>query len=367
MNEIAMVEAPVAVTRVDLSESTRERLRSARPESTRRAYRTDLRRFLDWCTRHGLVPAGVMPSEVTAVGSVTDEQLSTALAILLRTADGIAPAVTEYVNGLADAGKAPATVERALAAISTAHRAAGAGLLDTASARAVLTAYRREWAQAGHRARKATPATVKALRAMLAALDTSTMAGVRDQALLLLGFAMGARRGELVALDIADLTETAEGFEVLVRTSKTDHESAGRTVAIPYGSNPATCPVRAVRAWLALLDEHGRTAGALFLRVDRHGVLGRAATGRGTPDGRITGEAVAYVVRRAALAANLDPAALWSGHSLRRGFATEARRAGHDQVRIGRQGGWVEGSRALAGYFEEADRWTDNPLIGIGL
>lgn len=366
MSEIAVVESASAVTHVDLSESTRERLRAARPESTRRAYRTDLRRFLDWCAGRGLIPAGVMPPTSTPAGQVTEEQLSAALVILVRATAGLAPAVTEYVNHLADTGKAPSTIERALAAISTAHRAAGAGPLDTVPARAVLTAYKRERAQGGHRVRKAAPATVTALRAMLAALPPA-VAGVRDKALLLLGFAMGARRSELAALDIGDLTETADGYEVLVRVSKTDHESDGRTVAVPYGTNPATCPVRAVQAWLAVLAEHGRTAGPLFLRVDRHGVLGRAPSGRGAADGRITGQAVASVVRRAALAAGMGPEALWSGHSLRRGFATEARRVGHDQVRIGRQGGWVDGSRALAGYFEQADRWTDNPLIGIGL
>jgi site-specific recombinase XerD len=367
VSEIAVVETAAAVTYVDLSDSTRARLRAARPDSTRRAYRSDLRRFLDWCTGHGLIPAGLMPSHATRMGDIGDEHLAAALTVLLRNTAGLAPVVAEYVNVLADAGKAPATIERAIAAISTAHRSTGAGRLDTEPAQAVLTAYKRERATGGHRARKAAPATVTALRAMVAALDASTAAGLRDRAILLLGFAMGARRSELAGLDIADLTEAAEGLEVLVRVSKTDHESAGRTVAVVYGSNPATCPVRAVQAWLAALAEAGRTEGPLFLRIDRHRQLGRAPSGRGAADGRITGQGVAMVVRRAALAAGLDPAALWSGHSLRRGFATEARRAGHDQVRIGRQGGWVDGSRALSGYFEQADRWTDNPLVGIGL
>jgi integrase len=367
MGELAVIETATAVTYVELSDSARARLRAARPDSTRRSYRTDLRRFLDFATGRGLIPAGLLPAPSAPARDVTEEHLGAALVVLLRTTAGVGPLVAEWVNSLAEAGKAAATIERALAAVSTAHKAAGAGRLDTETARKILTAYKREQATGGRRTRKAAPVTVAILRTMLAALDNTTTAGVRDRALLLLGFAMGARRSELAALDIADLTETAEGYEVLVRISKTDHESAGRTVAVPYGSNPATCPVRALQAWLALLAEHGRTSGPLFLRVDRHGVLGRAPSGRGSTDGRLTGEAVAAVVRRAALAAGLDPDALWSGHSLRRGLATEARRAGHDQVRIGRHGGWVDGSRALAGYFEEADRWTGNPLVGIGL
>jgi site-specific recombinase XerD len=307
-----------------------------------------------------------MPPRATRAGQITEEQLAAALVVLLRSTAGLVPVVTEYVSRLAAAGKAPSTIERALAAISTAHRATGAGRLDTEQIRAVLTAYKRKRAVAGHRTRKAAVATVDVLRAMLDALDTATVAGLRDRAILLLGFAMGARRSDLAGLDIGDLTETPGGLEVLVRISKTDRHSAGRSIAIPYGSDPAACPVRAVQAWRAALAEHGHTTGPLFVRIDRHGTLGRAPSGRGSRDGRLTAQAVALVVRRAALAAGFDPAALWSGHSLRRGFATEARRAGQDGVRIGRQGGWVDGSKALAGYFEEADRWTAKPLVGVG-
>jgi hypothetical protein len=48
-------------------------------------------------------------------------------------------------------------------------------------------------------------------------------------------------------------------------------------------------------------------------------------------------------------------------------LATAARRAGHDLVRIGRHGGGKDGSPVLLGYLEDADRWTENPLIGVGL
>nr|WP_208329310.1 hypothetical protein [Streptomyces sp. 846.5] len=53
--------------------------------------------------------------------------------------------------------------------------------------------------------------------------------------------------------------------------------------------------------------------------------------------------------------------------SLRRGFATAARLAGHDVVAISRHGGWKDGSKALLGYFEDVDTWEDNPLSGTGL
>ncbi|HWD08343.1 MAG TPA: integrase, partial [Actinomycetota bacterium] len=81
--------------------------------------------------------------------------------------------------------------------------------------------------------------------------------------------------------------------------------------------------------------------------------------------GPMSGQAVATVVARAAEAAGL--AGRYRGHSLRRGGATAARRAGHDLVTIGRHGRWKEGSPVLLGYLEDSDRWTDNPMRGVGL
>ncbi|MEV4183755.1 tyrosine-type recombinase/integrase [Streptosporangium canum] len=83
----------------------------------------------------------------------------------------------------------------------------------------------------------------------------------------------------------------------------------------------------------------------------------------GDPDGRLTPGAAADVVTRIAAAAGLE--GRWTGHSLRRGFATAARRAGAALERIGRHGGWADGSAALLGYLEEGDRWTDNPVVGL--
>ncbi len=265
-------------------------------------------------------------------------------ALGLAALPSTATTLAEYVNALVDVGKAPATIERALSAISTAHRSAGHDRPDLTLARAVLRAHRRERALAGTaRVRKAAPVTIAALRAMVASLDLAKTAGVRDRALLVLGFALGARRAELATLDLDDLI-----------------------VALPCGSHPETCPVRVIEAWLSLLAQHGCTAGPLFVRIDRHGRIGRVPTGRVAADGRITGQAVALIVRRAAHAAGLQATA-WSGHSPRRGFATETYRAGADPLHIARHGGWKDGSSRLLGYVEEVDRLHANPLVGVGL
>src|SRR5690606_36658359 len=111
------------------------------------------------------------------------------------------------------------------------------------------------------------PILVGELRRMVATLPEG-IRGTRDHALLLVGFASGFRRSELVALDVADLDFGADGLTVTLRRSKSDQEGAGRKVGIPFGSDPATCPVRSLKAWLEVA---GISKGAAFCSVSRHG------------------------------------------------------------------------------------------------
>ncbi|MCW3841770.1 site-specific integrase [Micromonospora yasonensis] len=270
-------------------------------------------------------------------GPINGAVHAAAFAALLERYGVLHAIAAEYVSHLADVGKAPSTIDRALAALAVAHRSAGAGRLATdrpgpycaPTCGTVPT-----WAGG---CAKAKPLLVTNLRAVVATLDTDRLAGVRDRAVLVLGFALGARRSEIAALDIEDLDFNDNGVEVLIRRSKTDKDAAGRKVHLPDGTNLDTCPVRTVRAWLAAIEEHGVTSGALFRRIDKDGQMGRAPHGRGSAGGRITGQPGAIIVRRIALTAGLDAASAFSGHSLRRGFATEARR----EKACGRGCAWV--------------------------
>ncbi|GAB3807147.1 tyrosine-type recombinase/integrase [Micromonospora zhanjiangensis] len=342
MNEIEAWGSTPPITTIDpndqLSDAARRRIRESVPASTRRAYAGDWRRFTRWC----------------------DEHQRTWLPATAAT-------LAEYVSHLADEGKASSTIERAMAAITVAHTSADTPAPNTRPARAVLRRHRAELADAGRGVRKAKAVSITALRAMVDALDLSTLAGLRDRALIVVGFALGARRSELAALNIADLTFTDDGLQVTIRRSKTDKDSAGRTTALPYTSRPGTCPVRTMQAWLDALAARGQTSGPVFRRIDRHGTLGRAPHGRGDTNGRISGQAVAIIVRRTALRAGLDAASAFTGHSLRRGFATETHRQGKNPLRIARHGGWKDGSATLAGYIEDADQWQDNALTDVGL
>jgi integrase len=343
-----------------LSPQAREAVEAGIPDETQRGYAGDWARFERWCDEHGR-------QALPASGDT----------------------LTEYVTYLRRTPRprtgrpyAPDSIDRAMASIAVAHQAAEQLPPSTTGARLVLRGYEAELHKAkdpARRPRRAAAATPAVLRKMTAATDTATVIGLRDVAALLLGFALAARRSELRLLDWSDLTEVEAGLEVEVWRPKVHRD---QPLGVPYGSHPATCPVRAVRAYKARLTEAGHApTGPVFVRVDRHGCIARPMRRRGReigdPSGRITGRAVGDLVARAARRAGLDkpPADVlpdlpprWSGHSLRRGFATAAKQAGADLLETGRHGGWVDGSAALAAYFEEAGVWDDaNPLYGIGL
>ena len=177
--------------------------------------------------------------------------------------------------------------------------------------------------------------------------------GIRDRALLLVGYAGGFRRSELAGLDVEDVTETADGLVLRVRRSKMDPEGKGTSVALPYGSAAATCPVRSYRAWIAAAS---LTLGPAFRAVDRHG---RVAAGR------LDAGSIARVVKRAAAAAGLDPA-LYAGHSLRAGFATQAFLNGVTEVSIMRQTRH-KSLNTLRKYIRDRSLFRDNPAAKLGL
>ena len=113
---------------------------------------------------------------------------------------------------------------------------------------------------------------------MVALAPTDTLRGLRDRALLLLGFAGAFRRSELVALRVEDLAFVPDGLRVAIRRSKGDQEGAGQEIAIPHGTRLR--PVEAVRAWL---DAAGIAEGPVFRRIRKNGQVGDDALERREP------------------------------------------------------------------------------------
>ncbi len=167
----------------------------------------------------------------------------------------------------------------------------------------------------------------------------------RDRALLLIGFAGGFRRSEIVALNCDDAERVRQGLIITLRRSKTDQEGAGRNVGLPFGRT-RHCPVLALDRWLAV---SGIEAGPVFRPVDRHG--------RFAPE-RLSGEAVSLIVKERVAAVAIDPTG-FSGHSLRAGFATSAVKAGVSTLKIRSQTGHASDDM-LARYVRDGELFVDN-------
>ena len=153
-----------------------------------------------------------------------------------------------------------------------------------------------------------------------------TLAGRRDKAILLVGFCGAFRRSDLVNLDIEDLAKADEGLVLMVRKGKTDQKREGRKIGIPYGKDPLTCPVRALCEWIA---EAQITSGPLFRAVTKFG--------RPRPT-RLCDRVVAEIVKKYCKQIG-KRVPLFSGHSLRAGFATSAAIAGASERSIQKQTG----------------------------
>lgn len=309
------------------------------PPSTREAYTRDLQEYRRWCESADRTP---LPTSTHTL--------------------------TEYATHLAYSRHlSPSSIQRARWAIRRVHRELGLPVPDTDGFINVLRGYRSSLSEARDeraRPRRATAITVATLDAMVSRLDRATPAGCRDAALVLLGFALAGRRSEIASLNIGDIAFADQGVVVSVYRKKTrKHQDA----AVIHAKDQDLCPVLAVKEWMEMLAAAGRTSGPLFIRIDRHGNLGPRMTRNGQPigdpSGRITPQGVGEVIGRKAQAAAV--VGRHTGHSLRRGFATESRRAGHSQLRIARGGGWDDNSRVVASYIDDADQWTDNPLKGV--
>lgn len=306
-----------------------------RPANTVRGYASDWKAWLDFTT------ATQLPAAAATRGT-------------LRA----------FVAWLWDRGAAPTTIDRRLAGVVVTLRREHRVTInpdDTRAARELLKDYVRRSAAERETPRgrgQAAPLLLPDLRKISAACPVDdegelTLVGKRDRALVLLGFAIAGRRSEVAGLLVRDVQDDpTNGLVVDVRVSKTKP----RTVAVPYGSNPLTCPVRAWRAWTeaAGLDDPD---GPAFRRVDRHGRL----------LGGLSGQAAGEVVTRAAERAGVE--ARLTGHSVRAGMATAARKAGKDRKAISATTGHVPNSAVLDRYLRTVDRWSDedNALMGIGL
>lgn len=312
----------------EVDDVTAARLIDSVPENTRRAYANVRASFETWCAEHSRV---AIPA----------------------TAETLAG----YVSHLITLGRAPNTISQHIGALRTLHTTAGhEGQPPSKAAWQLLRGYRRHRAGNGKRENEALPLLREDLERCVALLDLDTFTGRRDQLVLVLGFAMMARRSELAALHLDDLRETPDGLEVLLRTSKTDKESEGAIVALPPSPTEIVCPVQTLRAYRAALATHDITTGPLI----------RGTTKHHTP--RSTGaspKTINEIVQRAVRRAKLPNAGQYSAHSLRAGGLTSSLAAGRLLGVAAVHGRWSPTSPVVIKYARAADRWRDNAMRGV--
>jgi site-specific recombinase XerD len=281
------------------------RLEGAYAPATMRSYRSDVEAFERWCMEQGFAP---FPAEVATLCAFVEEQ------------------------GLE---KAPSTVRRRLCAIRKAHRLLR--LPDPTQDEEVTLSLRRVRRRKAARPRQAKGLTRDFLERFVGS-QPDTAIGLRNRAMLSVGYELLTRRSELVALRSDDLEERADGtFRVLIRRSKADPFGAGR---IAFTSRPTA---DLLRAWL---EVRGCGIGWLFCPVYQ-----------GKPvDRGLSTTTVKRLIKQTAERAGLGPIDVeaFSGHSMRVGAAQDLLRRGFDTAAIMRAGGW-KSVNVLARYLEHAE------------
>lgn len=262
--------------------------------STIKSYASAWRGFERWCHERGFTPAPAEPDVICA-----------------------------YITAQAERGLGIGMIIATLAAI--AHRHASLGMsnpTDCEMVRRVRRGLRRILGIAPRR--QARPLLAEDIRQILSAIDRTTPAGIRDSALILLGFASALRRSELAALNLADITPKPGGLLITVHRSKGDPDGAGQVVAVAEGQLVDTDPVAALEIWLGIRPKE---AGRVFTRVHANGTVSNEP---------INAASVVRIVKTRAYEAGFRADRI-TAHSLRAGHPTAAAMAGVALDRIAAQ------------------------------
>lgn len=270
-----------------LIEGIEEAVAHSKAANTLRAYRSDLRQFVTWCEGHHLTTLPAAPETVAAYA--VDQRVSHRLS----------------------------TVRRQLSSVAKAHLVAGLpNPCASELVRATVAGLARQHPQTPKRAAAMTPTY---LRQTLAGIRGAELADLRDRALLLVGWCAALRRSELAGLRWCDIEAHPTGIVLTLHGTKTDKTGDGQRCPLATERVATVCPVRALRAWQAVLValDPALVEGdaPVFRQVNRHG----------RPGGSLSSHAVGAIISGRSRAAGLEG---MTGHSLRRGLTQAAHLAG---------------------------------------
>ena len=293
----------------NLELETLKNLKNSKAKNTLRAYQADFKDFTKFCLKNSF---NSMPSDPKIIAL--------------------------YLTHLSSFSKF-STLKRRLASIKVIHRLKG-HYIDTKHPIIAenLMGIKRKM---GVKQTSKKPILINDLKLIINVInkDQNEYKKLQNKALILIGFAGGFRRSELVSIEYEDIEFVNEGVKILVQRSKTDQTGLGMIKAIPYFQNKIYCPVTSLKDWIS----HSKISdGKIF---------------------KISDKTVALTIQKYALLAGLDKTK-YAGHSLRSGFATSTAETGADERSIMAMTGHKT-TQMVRRYIQEANLFKNNALNKI--
>ena len=288
---------------------TLNNLKNSKANNTLRAYQSDYRDFSLFCSKNGLSSMPTQPKIIAL-----------------------------YITHLSKFSKF-STLKRRIASISVIHKLKG-HYLDTKHP-IIMENLHGIKRTLGSRQKAKKPLLINSLKKIIKAIDQEKKERDRDRALILIGFAGGFRRSELVSILKEDVELVDEGVKILIKKSKTDQSGEGSVKAIPYFQNQEFCPVIALKKYMSL-KKFNSNSEKIF---------------------KLSDKSVALIIKKYAQIAGLDPTK-YAGHSLRSGFATTAAEFGAEERNIMAMTGHKT-TQMVRRYIQEANLFKNNALNKI--
>ncbi len=278
-NYLAQYQPNLPSNNLELIAKAKEFANLAYANNTVAAYQKDWQNFMNWCNSENLCP---LPCTIDTL-------------IL-------------YITALAKANRKTSTIQRHICAISKIHNMAN-HILNLKHSNFILV-----WngikRTLGLSKTGKSPILLSHLKQIVKEINGDSNLEIRDRALLVFGWASAMRRSEITALNWADIQYVEKGILVTIKTSKTDQFSLGQKIAIVYGRNEDTCPVRSLQKWQTI----SKGNEPIFTSINKADQITYT---------RLSDRDIARIIKKLLAKINMD-SDQFAGHSLRSGFITTA-------------------------------------------